>query len=115
MDWLASAFHWAANLCLLLMLAAIAVTILIRPFGLSVYWLWPWSMQVFVWMTFLGFYVVYRRRKDIAVDFVMRKMGGRAMVASRWFVSLAILLVIGIMIAQMPTILASQVGVIDGV
>lgn len=115
MDWLANVFHWAANLCLLLMLLAIAVTIVIRPFGVSIYWLWPWAMQVFVWMSFLGFFVVYRRRKDIAVDFVMRRLGPTAMVASRWFVIVTVLVVIGIILKEMPVILSSQVGVIDGV
>lgn len=111
----ARVFHVAANLCLLVMLAGTAATILLRPFGQSAYWIWPWTMQVFVWMSFIGFYVVYRRGKDISVDFVMRKIGRGAMQASRIFVSLVVLAVIGIILWQMPTILESQVGVIDGV
>ena len=79
------------------------------------YWIWPWTMQCFVWMSFFGFFVVYRRRKDIAVDFVMRKIGGRAMAASRYFVNLLIIVVTGVILLQMPTIIESQVGVIDGV
>lgn len=108
-------FHVAANLCLVLMLAGTAATIVLRPLGLSFYWIWPWTMQVFVWMSFIGFYVVYRKGKDISVDFVMRKIGPGAMHASRIFVALTILAVIGVMLVQMPTILESQVGVIDGV
>ncbi|MEM7021044.1 MAG: TRAP transporter small permease subunit [Pseudomonadota bacterium] len=108
-------FHVAANLCLLLMLAGTAATIVLRPLGLSFYWIWPWSMQVFVWMSFIGFYVVYRKGKDISVDFVMRKIGPGAMYASRIFVAFVILAVIGVILVQMPTILESQVGVIDGV
>ena len=98
-----------------LMLLATALTIVMRPLGLSIYWLWPWSMQVFVWMSFIGFFVVYQRRKDIAVDFVMRWLGPWAMTFSRWFVALTTLLVIGIILKEMPLILNSQVGVIDGV
>lgn len=114
MDRLATLFLWAANLCLFLMLLATAATILLRPLEVSFYWLWPWSMVVFVWMSFLGFFVVYRRRKDIAVDFVMQRLGPRAMAASRWFVALTVLVVIGIILEQMPVILESQMGVIDG-
>ena len=40
-------------------------------------------MVFFVWMSFLGFYVVYRRSKDIAVDFVVLRLGDGAMVATR--------------------------------
>jgi TRAP-type C4-dicarboxylate transport system permease small subunit len=108
-------FLWAANLCLFLMLVGTAATILLRPLDISFYWLWPWTMQVFVWMSFIGFFVVYRRGKDIAVDFVMRRLGSFAMAASRWFVILVVLLVIGVILMEMPVILESQVGVIDGV
>lgn len=104
-----------ANLCLLLMLFGTAVTIILRPFQLSYYWIWPWTMQTFVWMTFFGFFVVYRRGKDIAVDFVVTRLGERAMVLSRYFVALLIMLIMGVILWQMPTILTSQVGVIDGV
>jgi len=44
-----------ANLCLLLMLLGTAATIVLRPFHLSFYWIWPWTMQFFVWMAFIGF------------------------------------------------------------
>ena len=112
---LARLFVIAANLCLLLMLIGTAATIVLRPFNLSFYWIWPWSMQVFVWMTFIGFFAVYRMGKDIAVDFVMRRLGDSAMRASRYIVALIVLLVMGVILVQMPTILSSQVGVIDGV
>lgn len=110
---LARLFHVLANLCLLTMLGMTAVTIVLRPFDMSIWWLWPWSMQVFVWMAFLGFYPVYRWGKDIAVDFVMRRLG--AMVFSRYFAALMILTVTGVMLSQMPKLLSTQVGVIDGV
>ena len=42
-------------------------------------------------------------------------IGAGAMGASRVFVDLTIMVVIGTILAQMPTILESQVGVIDGV
>ena len=104
-----------ANACLALMLLGTAATILLRPFDLSYYWIWPWTMQFFVWMSFLGFYVVYRRGKDIAVDFVVLRLGDGAMVATRYFVAGMTMAVVGTIIWQMPVILESQVGVIDGV
>ena len=104
-----------ANLCLALMLLGTAATIVLRPWQVSYYWIWPWTMQVFVWMTFFGFYVVYRRGKDIAVDFIVLRLGDRAMTITRYFVAALIMLIMAIILWQMPTILESQVGVIDGV
>ncbi|MEQ8357025.1 MAG: TRAP transporter small permease subunit [Kiloniellaceae bacterium] len=104
-----------ANLCLLLMLIGTAATILLRPINLSYYWIWPWTMQFFVWMSFFGFYAVYRFRKDIAVDFVALRLGRGAMVATRYFAALVTLAVVGLILWQMPTIIESQVGVIDAV
>ena len=112
---LARWFLVAANVCLVLMLAGTAATIVLRPFDVSYYWIWPWTMQFFVWMSFVGFFVVYRLGKDIAVDFVVMRLGSRALGLSRWFVDLVILLVTGTILLQMPTIFESQVGVIDGV
>lgn len=112
---LARVFLWAANICLFLMLLATAATIVLRPLDISFYWLWPWSMQVFVWMSFLGFFVVYRLRKDIAVDFVMRRIGPGAMVVSRYFVAAVVITVMVIILREAPLVLGQQVGVIDGV
>ena len=50
LDTLARWFLVAANVCLVLMLAGTATTIVLRPFDLSYYWFWPWTMQFFVWM-----------------------------------------------------------------
>lgn len=115
LDVLARVFLVAANICLFLMLLATAATIVLRPFNISFYWLWPWSMQVFVWMSFIGFFVIYRLRKDIAVDFVMRRLGNWAMVGSRFFVALVVIGVVGVILWQAPLILRQQVGGIDGV
>ena len=115
LDTLCRWFLAAANTCLVLMLAGTAATIVLRPFDLSYYWIWPWTMQFFVWMSFVGFFVVYRLGKDIAVDFVVLRLGPRALGLSRWFADTVVLLVTGTMLWQMPTIFESQVGVIDGV
>lgn len=108
------AFLVIANLCLLMMLFGTAVTIVLRPMGLSFYWIWPWTMVFFVWTAFFGFFAVYRLKKDIAVDFVVLRIGPRAMVASRYFVAAVIIVVTGTILWQMPTILEIQVGPIDG-
>lgn len=112
---LADLFLVIANVCLALMLLGTASTILLRPLGLSYYWIWPWTMQVFVWMTFFGFYAVYRRGKDITVDFLMQRLGDGAMRATRVFSALVVMLVTGVILSEVLVIMESQVGVIDGV
>ena len=52
------AFLVIANVCLGLMLVGTFATIFFRLFTVSFYWIWPWTMQFFVWMSFFGFYVV---------------------------------------------------------
>ena len=109
------AFLVIANVCLGLMLVGTFATIFLRLFTISFYWIWPWTMQFFVWMSFVGFYVVYRRGKDISVDFLVLRLGTTAMRITQVAVPLLIIILMLIMLAQMPTILSSQVGVIDGV
>jgi TRAP-type C4-dicarboxylate transport system permease small subunit len=103
-----------ANACLFIMLLGTAATIVLRPMEISFYWIWPWTMVFFVWMSFFGFFAVYRFKKDIAVDFVVLHIGPRAMVASRYFVAAIIIVVSGTILWQMPKIIGSQVGPVDG-
>ena len=109
------AFLVVANICLAVMLIGTAATIILRPFEISFYWIWPWTMVFFVWMTFFGFFVVYRRAKDIVVDFVVLRRGEKGVFASRIFAPAVILVVIGAVLWQAPLVLETQVGVVDGV
>ena len=99
MDGICSLFLFLANASLALMLVGTAATIVLRPLNVSFYWIWPWTMQFFVWMSFFGFYVIYRKNKDIAVDFLVRKYGDGAMTATRYFVALTTLTVTGLILA----------------
>ena len=58
---------------------------------ISTYWIWPWTMQFFVWMSFIGFYVVYRRGKDISVNFLVVKIGPSMMKVTQIGVPLLII------------------------
>ncbi|WP_306118541.1 MULTISPECIES: TRAP transporter small permease [unclassified Roseitalea] len=112
---LATVHRGLANICLAGMLCTTALIIVLRPFGMSIYWLWPWSMQLFVWMTFFGFFAVYHRGSDIEVDFIVRRLGRRALIASWYFARLTVLFVMVVMLIEMPKVIALQRGVIDGV
>ncbi|MGB3555382.1 MAG: TRAP transporter small permease subunit [Jannaschia sp.] len=111
---LGGAFLWLSNLCLLAMLGLTAATIVLRPLGLSAYWMWPWTMVFFIWLSFFGFFALYARLKDVRVDFLAERMGPRGMTATRLVSDAATLLVTGILLSQVPTIIATSRGVYDG-
>lgn len=103
-----------ANLCLAIMLFANMANIASRAlFDKGIVYVFPWSIVLFVWMTFLGFFVVYRRGKDITVDFLIDRIGARARVASRLLVDVLVIGLMLVMLIQAPHIVRSQVGTIE--
>jgi len=78
-------------------------------------WVFPWSTVLFVWMTFFGFYVVYRRRNDITVDFFYDRLGRRGQLFVRQFVNVLILVLMAVMIWHGPEIIKRQAGIIEQV
>lgn len=103
-----------ANLCLAIMLFANMANIASRAlFDKGIIYVFPWSIVLFVWMTFLGFFVVYRRGKDITVDFLIDRIGTRARVASRLLVDVLVIGLMLVMLIQAPHIVRSQVGTIE--
>ena len=96
------------------MLIGTSATIILRPLEISFYWIWPWTMVFFVWMTFFGFFAVYRLKKDIAVDFVVMHIGRWAMTLTRYFVAVIIIVVMSTILWQMPTLIAAQAGPVEG-
>ena len=94
-----------ANLCLAIMLFANMANIASRAlFDKGIIYVFPWSIVLFVWMTFLGFFVVYRRGKDITVDFLIDRIGTRARVASRLLVDVLVIGLMLVMLIQAPHI-----------
>jgi TRAP-type C4-dicarboxylate transport system permease small subunit len=103
-----------ANMCLAVMLVSNMANIASRAlFDKGIVYVFPWSVVLFVWMTFLGFFVVYRRGKDITVDFLIDRLGGRARTASRLLVDTLVIGLMLVMLYQAPHIIRSQVGVIE--
>ena len=70
---------------------------------------------VFCMDVFFGFFVVYRLGKDIVVDFLVFQIGQTAVLITRYVVPILIMIIMGFILKEMPIILSSQVGVIDGV
>ncbi len=111
---LGGVFVWICNACLLVMLGLTTVTIVGRPLGFSAYWIWPWTMVFFVWLSFFGFFAVFVRLKDVRVDFVAGLFGARGMAVTRLVTDAAALAVCGVILQQIPTVLATSRGFVDG-
>ncbi len=107
-------FLAAANLLLLAMLAINVVNILSRLIlDLGIIWVFPWTTVMFVWMVFLGFFVVYRRGKDITVDVLVKRLGARLQTAVRVLVDLLVVALMALVLSQAPSLLPRQVGELD--
>ena len=105
-----------ANGCLALLLTINILNIASRAiWDRGLQWVFPWSTVLFVWMSFFGFYVVYRMRSDITVDFVYDRLGVRGQMIVRQFVNLLILLLMAVMVWHGPEIIERQAGIIEQV
>ena len=107
-------FLRAANTCLALMLVGNAVNILIRGVtDRGLLWVFPWTTVLFVWCTFIGMYVVYRRGTDITVDYFYDRLGGGGTLAMRVFASLVVIGVLAVILSVAPKVLTAQRGDIE--
>jgi TRAP-type C4-dicarboxylate transport system permease small subunit len=105
-----------ANGCLAVLLTINTLNISSRAIWDSgLQWVFPWSTVLFVWMSFFGFYVVYRTRSDITVDFVYDRLGRRGQMAVRQFVNLLIIVLMFVMVWHGPEIIERQAGIIEQV
>ncbi len=105
-----------ANGCLAVLLTINILNIASRAIWDSgLQWVFPWSTVLFVWMTFFGFFVVYRRRSDISVDFIYDRLGRHGQLIVRQFVNLLIIILMSIMVWHAPEIIERQAGIIEQV
>lgn len=111
---LGGVFQWICNLCLLVMLVLTTVTIIGRPLGFSAYWIWPWTMVFFVWLSFFGFFAIFVRLKDVRIDFVANHMGRYGYPITRLVSDVSALAICGVLMQQMPAVMATSRGVVDG-
>jgi TRAP-type C4-dicarboxylate transport system permease small subunit len=86
-----------------------AVQIFFRyVFNLAAIWVFPLTMLLFIWMTFLGAFVIYRRKKDIVVSFILNLFpaaGRKAIVLLTNLLTMALLVWI---LVEFPMIIKSQ-------
>ncbi|MGQ0676390.1 MAG: TRAP transporter small permease [Rhodospirillales bacterium] len=104
-------FHFLANTCLGLMLAINIVNVGWREIsGISLKFVWPWTLLLFIWMTFFGFFVIYRRSKDITVEYFVDLAGPWARTATRLLSDAICAGIMLLMLIEAPVTLSNQVG-----
>ncbi len=104
-------FFTLANLCLLLMLVLNIVNIGWRgAMDKSLNFVWPWTGLLFVWMCFFGFFIVYRKSKDITVDYFVDLAGEKARRFTRVMSGVIIVALMLLLLFEAPRTLGSQVG-----
>lgn len=115
--WLArleTVFLVVANTLLGLMLVFNFVNILVRTVSdRGLLWVFPWTTALFVWCTFVGMFVVYRRGTDIAVDYFYVRMGPGGQMALRIFADVVVIAVLLVLLAVAPSVLAQMQGDIE--
>jgi TRAP-type C4-dicarboxylate transport system permease small subunit len=107
-------FSALCSLCLAAMLVLTATTVILRPFGISYYWIFPWVMVLFVWLSFFGFFAAMIFARDIRIDFVARQFGEMGMLVTRIIGQIIMLFVLYWLLVELPSVVFSQSGNVDG-
>lgn len=103
-----------ANGCLAVMLIINTVNILSRAlFGEAISWVFSWSMVLFIWMVFLGFYIFNRKGRNISVDLLMNRLSGVSRKTLCLVIDLVTLLLLGVILYTVPENLSKQVGELE--
>ena len=107
-------FLLLANGCLAIMLIANMINMAVRAmFDTSFVQVWPWTMLLFVWSLYLGFYVLYRRSKDVTVNFLVLRLTPALRRGIQLLVHLLVLGIMAVMVLATWQYLPLQAGVLE--
>lgn len=101
-----------ANGCLAVMLVGNMINMAARAvFDTSFVQVWPTTMLLFVWSIYLGFFVLYRRGKDVTVTFLVSRLSPAASHRIQLLVNLLIVAFMAVMVVGTWRYLPMQAGV----
>jgi TRAP-type C4-dicarboxylate transport system permease small subunit len=114
LDAIASIMRLAATTLLGVIVALQTLNIALRFVQIREFtFVMPWSAVLFVWVTFLGFFVISRMRRDVTLDFVVARLGRAGDVAARALADVVIILVAVAIVSQAGRILELQGGTLE--
>jgi TRAP-type C4-dicarboxylate transport system permease small subunit len=114
LGWVERVFLATSCGCIAIMLAINIANLVVRNFaGRGIVWVWPWTGVLLIWSVFLTFYVLYRRRLDITVEYFIDRMSENGRRTTRILVDVCGLIMMGVILIEAPQIISRQVGVLD--
>lgn len=107
-------FFASANALLIIILFINIANIGSRAlFDRGLIWVFPWTRVLFVWMVFMGFYVIYRRHRDIKVDILYKTFPKRVQNAVTIGTNMIVIVLMAVILREAPNLLPRQVGNMD--
>jgi TRAP-type C4-dicarboxylate transport system permease small subunit len=107
-------FLFTSCSCIAIMLAINIANLIVRNFaGRGIIWVWPWTGVLLIWTVFLTFYVLYRRRLDITVEYFVDRMSANGRRAARILADVCGIVMMLVILIEAPQIISRQVGVMD--
>ncbi len=107
----ADIFQHVATALLVVMLVLNGANIFCRAIvGTEIPAVLPWTMVMFVWMVFIGFFPLCRFGNDVAIAFLTKKFGAGFQGVIDALTNIATFFLAGFLILQMPQVLHLQVG-----
>ena len=76
-------------------------------------WVFPLTMLLFIWMTFLGAFVVYRQKKDIIIHFITDRLPAKGQDLLLLLMNLLTMGMLVWILSQLPTMMRSQASVME--
>ncbi|WP_319413096.1 TRAP transporter small permease subunit [uncultured Cohaesibacter sp.] len=114
LDRLGLLFKWLATVCLLVMVALNMVNVILRAtLDHALDWVFPWTLLLFAWMLFFGFFAIVRQKRDVVVDILMVRLPKPLRIAGGLFAcAIGMLFMIAILRAA-PDLIALQSANMD--
>jgi len=112
---------WLEKICLVFSTSAIGVMIVLNiiqvffryVLNAAFIWVFPVTMLLFIWSTFLGAFVVYRRKKDIVVRFIANLFPASAQEKLTLITNILIILFLLLILLQAPALIRRQASIMQ--
>lgn len=103
-----------ANILLAATLVLGFANILVREaLGKGVIWVFPWTLVLFAWIVFLGYYVVFWKKSDVILEFLVIRLGWLGKAGSFYLSAFVTVTLNAIILSQFPKILALKAADIE--
>jgi TRAP-type C4-dicarboxylate transport system permease small subunit len=82
-------------------------------FNTGLDWIYPLTMLLFIWMTFLGSFVIYHQKKDIVMNYIVTLFPPRFQKGLLLITNALTIVLLVIILKEAPTILRQQASIMQ--